>query len=98
MSGNEAVYTPCRVIPSPRDITHPVRCTGLLIYTLRAFARASERGESIAPRIARGGGNHDARGKKYRENFIKHDKNIARILSNQTKISREFYQKNNIRL
>ena len=28
---------------------------------------------------------------KYRENFIKYDKNIARILSNTTKISREFY-------
>jgi len=49
-------------------------------YTLRAFARASERGESIAPRIARGGGNHDARGKKYRENFvsIKNNSNFER--------------------
>jgi len=40
---------------------------------------------------ARGGGVDLIMRKKYRENFVEYGKNIARISSNMTKISREFY-------
>ena len=74
--------------PSPRHFT-PRDARGYYIsrlwrgalYKRSKFrpARASERGKSIASRIARG-------------NVSRGVKNIARILSNMTKISREFYQ------